>query len=196
MASVYRRIPVSWTTGPGGSGVSIFYCGDTDDLTPGLGAFFNSIRAFCPTAVTFSIPASGDKINDTDGTLAGAWSGGTAATYTGLAASAFAAGTGMYVRWLTGSVVDGHKLQGRTFIVPIVTSSFFTDGELQGGTVSGVQTAATTLAATAKMILWHRPRKAYTSPDGTTHPDRIGTGRLVIAATVPNKVTSLRSRRS
>jgi hypothetical protein len=191
-----RKVPVSWTTGPGGAGVSIFYTGDTDDATVQLAAFFNAVKSFVPTVVTFNIPASGDKIQDEDGKLAGAWSGGTAATIGGLAASSYAAGTGMYVRWLTGAVVDGHKLQGRTFICPIVTSSFFTDGELQGGTVSAVQTAATTLAAASKLIIWHRPRKAYVSPDGTSHPARVGTNRLVIAATVPDKVTSLKSRRT
>jgi hypothetical protein len=186
MALVMRRVPVTWTTGPGGSGLSVFYTGETDDATVELAAFFNAIKSFFPTVVTWNVPASGDKINDTDGSLAGAWSGGTAATIGGLAASSYAAGTGMYVRWLTGAVVAGHKLQGRTFLVPIVTSSYFTDGELQGGTVSGVQTAATTLAAAGKLILWHRP-KTKASADGTN--------RLIIAATVPDKVTSLKSRR-
>jgi hypothetical protein len=193
---VMRRVPVSWTTGPGGSGVSVFYTGDSDDVTVQLGTFFNAIKAQMPTGVTWTIPASGDKLQDEDGELAGAWSGGTQATIVGTSNQPYAAGTGAYIRWLTGAVVDKHKLQGRTFLVPLANTAYWTDGEIVSSSLTILQNAATALAAASKLIVWHRPRKAYTSPDGTSHPERVGTNRLVIAATVPNKVTSLRSRRS
>jgi hypothetical protein len=187
MALVMRRVPVAWTTGVGGTGVSIFYSGDTDDLTTNLATFFNALKGFVPNAVTWQIPAAGDKINDTDGTLAGAWAGGTAATIVGTGGTgSYVAGTGMYVRWLTGAVVGHHKLQGRTFITPLMAAQFDVGG-IADATVTAVQAAATTLAASNKLILWHRP-----SGPGASD----GTNRLVIAAVVPDKVTSLRTRRS
>lgn len=187
MALVMRRVPVAWTTGPGGTGVSVFYTGDTDDITVQLGTFFTALKSLVPSSVTWTIPAAGDKINDTDGTLAGAWTGGTATSITGLGSTQYVAGTGAYIRWLTGTVVAGHKLQGRTFLCPLLTSAYALDGELSSGTTSTIGTAATTLVGSNKLIIWHRP---------TTKAAANGTNRLAIGATVPNKVTSLKSRRS
>jgi hypothetical protein len=167
--------------------VSVFYTGETDDVTIQLATFFNAIKDLFPSSVSWQIPASGDKINDTDGTLAGSWSGGTAASNAGSTASAYVAGTGAYVRWLTGAVVAGHKLQGRTFLCPLITSSYASTGEMTGSTVTTLQNAANTLQASNKLLIWHRP---------TTKAAANGTNRLVNAATVPNQVTSLRTRRT
>jgi len=184
---IMRRVPVAWTTGVGGSGVSIFYTGDTDDITPQLATFFNAVKAFFPNAVTWSIPAAGDKIQDEDGHLAGAWAGGTAATVTGTGGTgSYVAGTGMYIRWLTGAVVGTHKLQGRTFLVPLMAAQFDV-GSIADATVTATQAAATALVGSNKLILWHRP-----SGPGASD----GTNRLVIAAVVPDRVTSLRTRRT
>lgn len=186
VTSTLRRVPVAWTTGVGGAGVSVFYSGDTDDLTSNLGTFFTAIRAFFPNAVTWTIPAAGDKIFDDTGHLAGAWTGGTAATVSANGgALAYVAGTGCSVRWITGAIVGTHKLQGRTFLNPMLTSMFDTSGTMTDANVATIQAAATALVASNKLLVWHRPPKG-----GST-----GTARLVIGATVADKVTSLRSRR-
>lgn len=187
VALTMRKVPVAWTTGIGGTGVSVFYSGETDDLTTNLATFFNAIKSSFPNAVTWTIPAAGDKINDEDGALAGAWVGGTGATITGTGGSgAYVAGTGAYVRWVTGAVVGRRKLQGRTFLCPLMITSFDAFGTINDTEKTAMQNAATTLAATDKLIIWHRP-----SPGGSD-----GTNRLVLAGVVPDKVTSLRSRRT
>jgi hypothetical protein len=187
MALTMRRVPVVWTTGVGGAGVSVFYSGDTDDLTTNLATFFNAVKGFFPSVVTWSIPAAGDKIIDETGHLAGAWAGGTAATIAGTGGvGTYIAGTGAYVRWITGAVVGTHKLQGRTFLAPLISGTFDAAGTLNDANVATMQAAATALAASNKLIIWHRPH-----PGGSD-----GTNRLVIAAVVPDKVTSLRTRRT
>lgn len=187
MTSPLRRVPVAWTTGIGGSGVSVFYSGATDDLTANLGTFFSAIAALFPNAVTWSIPSSGDEINDDTGHLVGAWTGGTAATVNASGGAVnYVAGTGAYVKWVTGAIVGTRKLQGRTFLTPLTTGCFDTNGTLTNANVTTIQNAANTLVATNKLVVWHRPPKG-----GST-----GTARLVIGATVPDKVTSLRTRRT
>jgi hypothetical protein len=91
------------------------------------------------------------------------------------------------VRWLTGAVVGTHKLLGRTYLVPVISGVYDNDGTITSTNLTTVQNAATTLVGSNKLIIWHRP----TSPGGTD-----GTNRLAIGATVPDKVTSLKSRRS
>lgn len=185
--TLMRRVPVAWTTGIGGAGVSVFYTGETDDITAALGVFFGVVKSLMAAPVTWAIPAAGDKIEATDGSLAGAWTGGTSATVTSTGTGAYVAGTGAYVRWITGAVVDRHKVQGRTFLVPMVSAQFDANGTIVDSSVATIQGAANTLVATNKLVIWHRP-KTKTSNDGTN--------RLVIGAVVPDKVTSLRSRRT
>jgi len=182
-----RRVPVDWQTGAGGAGVSVFYTVDPDDVTTNLGTFFNAIKALFPTAVSWAIPASGDTLDVVTGELTGAWSGGTAATVTGTGGGTYAAGTGAYVRWLTGSIRRGRKFQGRTFLCPIIASVYDNDGTLTSGNVTIFQNAANTLVATNKLVIWGRP-----IPFGAGN----GAADQVAAAVVPDKVTSLRTRRS
>ena len=185
--SVIRRVPVTWATGVGGAGVSIFYSNEVDDATAALGAFFNAIKGAFPSAVSWSIPSSGDKLEATTGVLTGTWSGGTAATYSGPAAVAYAAGTGAYVRWLTNTIRDGRKFVGRTFLAPVSTGLYESNGTIETANLATLQTAANTLAASGKIVIWGRP----TAPGAS---DGLFAG--VTSAVVPDKVTSLKSRRS
>jgi len=182
-----RRVPVAWTTGPGGAGLSVFYSASADDATAALGTFFNAIKGLFPGAVTWSIPAAGDKLESSTGALTGTWSGGTAATVTGSGAGNYAAGTDLYVRWLTGGLRNSRKFQGRTFLVPVLTGGYDSSGTIDNSNLSTVQTAVNTLVATGLLILWGRPIAPSTS-NGLINP--------ITAGVVPDKVTSLKSRRS
>jgi hypothetical protein len=167
-------------------GLSVFYCGATDDITTNLATFFNAIKAWFPPAVSWQIPNAGDEINDDTGTLVGSWTGGTAASIVSTGTGAYAAGTGALAQWRTGAIVHGHKLQGRTFLNPFVTSTYDANGQIGSGVLTPLQAACAALAASNKLVLWHRP----TTPGGTD-----GTSRLVISGTASSKVSSLRSRR-
>lgn len=90
------------------------------------------------------------------------------------------------MRWITGAVIGGRKLRGRTFLVPFLADQFDTSGTINNTTVTTHQTAGNVLAATGKLQIWKRP-----SPGGSN-----GTSALVTAAVMPDKVTSLRSRRT
>ena len=182
-----RRVPVAWTTGPGGVGLSVFYTDAADDATAALGTFFNAIKGLFPPAVSWSIPSAGDQIDDATGALTGAWSGGTAASITGAGSGTWAAGTGMYVRWLTGGLRNSRKFQGRTFLCPVASGGYATDGTLDAANQAAVQTAVNTLAGTGLLQLWGRPIAPSTSN---------GVSGQIIAGVVPDKVTSLHSRRS
>jgi len=181
-----RRVPVEWTTGVGGSGVSIFYTLDPADATASLGTFFNAIKDLFPPVVSWSIPASGDTITDTTGRLSGSWSGGTAATITGTNNTLYAGGTGGFIRWYTNTVLDGRKFVGRTYMVPLVTSTYSTNGVINSTALGTLQTAATALVTATAHVIYHRP------PTGTFSG---GFFAEATSAVVPNKVTSLKTRR-
>jgi hypothetical protein len=182
-----RKYPVQWQTGAGGTGLSVFYTAFGVDVTTELGTWFNALRFFHPTAVSWSIPGSGDIIDETTGEITGAWTGGTAASITATGAAAYAAGTGAFVRWGTAGIVAGRRVKGRTFLCPAINSSYESDGTILNSSVTTINTATTTLVGAGKLMIWHRP----TGPGASD-----GSGHLVVSGQVADKVTSLRTRRS
>ena len=181
-----RRVIVNWQTGAGGPGVSVFYSPFGTDSTVALAAFFNGMKSSFPPVVTWNIPAAGDVLTVENGAVTGAWIGGTAATITGTGSAQYFAGTGAYVRWITGAVHNRRKVYGRTFLCPVINAGADSDGTIGSGTLAAIQSAATTLAATSGLMIWSRPTST-TANDGAAFP--------VVGAVAPDKTTSLKSRR-
>lgn len=182
-----RKVPVAWQTGAGGTGVSIFFTPFGTDATTEIGAFFNAIKAFFPTAVSWNVPSSGDVVDEVSGLITGAWTGGAAASLVGTGSGAYAAGTGVYARWQTNGIVNGRRVKGRTFLCPLITGCYQSDGTITDANLATMNTAVSLLAASGKMNIWHRP-KTRTSNDGSAH--------LIVSGAGPDHVTSLRSRRN
>jgi hypothetical protein len=182
-----RKVPVSWQTGVGGSGVSVFYTPFGTDATTDLFTFWNALRVYFPTAVTWSIPSSGDVVDETTGFITGAWTGGTAASVIGTVAGNYVGGTGAFVRWQTAGIVAGRRVKGRTFLCPLSTGQFDGNGTILDAAVTAMNTNVATLAGTGKLVIWHRP---------TVHGDGTGSQHAVVSGQVADKVTSLRTRRS
>jgi hypothetical protein len=182
-----RKVPVSWTTGVGGSGVSVFYTLESTDVTVELATFFNAIKALFPTQVSWQIPSTGDTVDIPTGKIVSGWSGGTAATVVGSTAGAYVGGTGAMVRWNTSGIVDGRHVKGRTFLAPLITTAFDSQGTIGDAQVTTMQNAAVILAGSGKLIIFSRPTKEEPTS---------GASSLVTGATVPDRVTSLRTRRS
>jgi hypothetical protein len=181
-----RKVPISWQTGVGGSGVSVFYSEFGSDPTVALALFINTIRIYFPPVVTWTIPSSGDVVDVTTGQITGAWTGGTAASNTGTGAAPYVAGTGAFVRWATGSIVNGRRVKGRTFLCPLITTAFDAAGTLADTTVTAMNAAVATLVSTSDLVIWHRP---------STIPGTDGAECPVLSGQVGDVVTSLRSRR-
>jgi hypothetical protein len=182
-----RKYVCTWQTGvQGGAGMSVFYSAFGTDMTPALNTFWGAIKATFSDEVSVTVPTNGDVIDESTGLLTGAWTGGTGSVNSGSAHSAYAAGTGAFIKWNTATVIAGHRVKGRTFIAPILVNGYDTNGTIIGSYLTIIQNAATTLAATGQPVIWHRP-PVIGSPGGAV--------AAVVSATVPDKTTSLASRR-
>jgi len=177
---------VSWGGATGLPGVSVFYAPFGADAGADLMTFFNAIKAFFPSGLTWQIPTSGDVITDGNGELTGAWTAGTGGTVVGTGAGSYAAGVGAYVNWQTGTIVDQRRLKGRTFLAPLIVGAYDSTGTIVNASLTTMQTAASVLAASTHLTVWHRPETS-TSNDGSSG--------LVTAGLIPDQVTSLRTRR-
>jgi hypothetical protein len=185
MATI-RRCEVLWTGLVGLPGVSVFYAPAGTDPSGDLVTFFNAIKAQFPTGLSWGVPGRGDELNDATGALTGGWTGAGGATVLATGDSHFAAGCGAYVNWPTGTIVSGRRLRGRTFLAPIKSQAYETNGTIDNAVVTALLTAAQALAATNHITIWHRP-------DPVSHTG--GSSALANDAAIPDQVTSLRTRR-
>lgn len=186
MANI-RRIEVVWSGLTGLPGVSIFHAGDTAaGMTALLRTYFNSIADQFPIGLSLSFPSQGELINDANGEVVGTWTDVPVTSVTGTGGLNYAAGVGTYTRWLTAGVVEGRRVQGRTFLCPLASTAYDSSGTLTTATVTDLQTAAQVLTdATPDLLIWSRGSE--TDPTGTSFQ--------VVATAQPDKVSWLRSRR-
>lgn len=185
-----NRVRCVWSNWPGAPGYSNFYVGTTiTDHTP-IRTFWNSVSSYLPLGVTITIPTSGDQVSEATGLITGAYS----ATVTGGVVTGSAGNSGAYpgmagaqIQWQTSAIIAGRRPLGKTFIVPLIGTSFDTNGSLASGTVTGLQAAATALIAalSGELKVWSRPR-----------PSIAGANVTVTSSRVPDLAVALRSRRT
>jgi len=185
-----HRLVCTWQGGGvQGNAVTVLHFDGTEVGAPPVAAVksaFDNFKGALPLGVTVTIPSTGDSIDDATGTLEGVWSGSGGGAITGTGTAVSAAGVGACITWLTGGIVNGRKLRGRTFLVPLHNSTYDSDGTLAAGTVTAVNAFAAALLASGGFGIWHRP---------TTVGGSDGTSSSVLAYRVRDKVAYLSSRR-
>ena len=187
------RVRVSWTGFLGGPGVSTFYTIDAESFLAPLHDWLSSMANNIPTDVTLQIEPTGDVIDPADGHLVDSWTTDVSTAITGAGAGKYAAPVGLCVNWLTGEVADGHRVRGKTFMVPCNEDTFDAAGQVDGSVHGSLQTICDTLVSVAspEFVVWHRPRAA-----SVKHPvATAGSEWPVTNAVLSTKAAILTSRR-
>lgn len=187
MASILR-VPVVWNGLSGLPGVTVlFWDGGVSSVVTDITDFFDDISDYFPSALSWTIPSSGDSLSDSTGAIDGFWSttGGGTVNGTGGGGAAFPNGVGVRVRWRTGGLRNGRRVVGSTFLTSMLGSAFDTNGTIGSAALGAVQASADLLVASGALLVWSRP-----TPGGSD-----GFSSAVTSAEVPDRVTSLRSRR-
>ena len=183
-----KRAEIQWTGSPvvGLSMSVLYFDDDKTDIRATLLSFITELGPILPDTVTLTHEPSGDVINPATGVLESVWSeAGGNAVVTGSGGNLAAAGVGGCITWLTAGIENGHRVRGRTFIVPLATGAYDANGTLAPTAHGRLQSAALILV-TAGLVIWHRP----TTPgglDGSEHP--------VVNSSVRDRVAYLSSRR-
>lgn len=181
---------MTWSGSPVvGPGLTTFFTSNTG--TAGFPAdvktLITSWAGNVPTGVTWTVPISGDLIDDGTGGLSGTWSvasgGGTVVSS---AAGSFASGVGCRIRWGTDGVVGGRRVVGSTFVVPLAVGAYQSDGTILDSVVTALSAAAVTFRSRSGGV------KIFSRPI----VGRLGSNSNVIDSSVPDKVSWLRSRRT
>lgn len=190
MATLHRVV-ISWQGAQikGNAVTVLHFDGSVNPAPPSAGAIggvFGPFMGQFPTGVTVTFPGSGDSIEDTTGELIGTWSSGANVQTTGGGVATAPAGVGACVTWKTGGIIDGRRLRGRTFLVPLCTGAYQSDGTLSDTTYAALNTFAAAMMAVGPLAVWHRP----STPGGSD-----GNSYGVTSYIAKDKVAYLSSRR-
>lgn len=191
------RVEVLWNLGVGGTGLTVMYGQDGHLLAGDLHTFFEAIKTRIPAGVVLSCSDTGDVIDEATGELQGPWGSGGAWTVTGTGSGTWAAGVGASIDWRTSGIHGGRRVRGRTYLVPLNGFCYSSNGTLDTPALTDLQTATTALVAahTGNLVIWSRPRKA--DPTKTPPVTALAGGfSPVIVGTVPDTISTLRSRRT
>lgn len=177
---------------PGLPGVSTFYGNDASGLGVTIREFYAALASKFPINLTIQVENTGDQIESTTGQLIGTWVGTPKGVVNGSGTGAYAAPTGAAVTWNTGTVLDGSRVRGRTFLVPLTAACYDLTGNIDEVTLALLRTEASNVTTfeLANFLIWHRPRVAT-----PTLPARPGSVAFVSSAVVRDSAAVLRSRR-
>jgi len=183
---------------PGGPGVSTMYFLDTTTAVASLETFWTALAPFLPGDIDILIEPGGDQISDVNGELTGAWTADPVAEITATGSSTYAAAGGALINWNTATILDGHRVRGRTFVVPICSNLYTDQGQLTTALQSDFQGYANEFVTeqATSFVVWHRPfagREATTKLKAKAAHD--GGHALVTGSSVSTKMAVLRSRR-
>ena len=195
MVGPLSRVNVEWSGIAGMPGLSTFYFSETTVSYPLFVNLWSVIKGYFPTGITWTIPTGGDKIDTLTGELVGSWGTAGANVIACTGTGNFSAPTGILVKWDTGTISDGHRTKGKTFLVPVLASKF-TSGIVDPAFLTTINTQLTnylTSQAGAQQV-WHRPKfeRVGTGPRTMV---RDGGQSTVNSVSVSPKAVVLRSRR-
>lgn len=183
------RVRTVWTGTPlVGPTVSTFYF---DEIHVGfvadLHTFWAAVGNRFPPGITWTTDNVGDLIDVATGELSGTWTDGVPSIISSSGAGSFAQGVGARATWLTSGIRNGRRVKGSTFLVPLTTACYQSDGTIDGAVLGSLSTAAGALVtnSTGEMRIYSRPTD--------TEP---GQDNVVVGGVCPDKVSWLRSRRT
>jgi len=200
---VLQRYRVAWSNWPGTPGVSTHYLSSSVNDYTAIRTFYQAIKDYMPNGLTFTFPSLVDYINEVDGKLVSSTAVTPGAPVTSVAAlGSYSGVSGMLIRWNTSAVVNGNKVIGRTYLVPMAQTKYQNDGTPDDTQRTIATTAANALiAAYADGIkVWSRPfaGRAATAgpPPKPAIAARAGAFFTALSASIPDVAVVLRSRRT
>ena len=164
---------------------------------------FTARHANFPVAWTWATQPQVDVLDDATGEVINSYTptasnGAGTSSVSGYAPIA----SGVLVRWLTGAFVGGHRVVGKTYLVPTGNNTMEANGTLSSGALTEYNAWGAAMlnagASDCLLHIWSRPRKARAAGPGnkpTAQTARTGSSYPVTAAITNDKMCVLTSRR-
>jgi len=191
------RMKMTWTGFVGSPGYTNLYFLNPEeptlairDTTAGrVRTFFQGLTSYLSNQVNIAYPSEMEHVDTATGDLLDIQPLTGQANTVGTQTAGFSAAVGACVTWNTEQIVNGRRLRGRTFLVPLASAAYQTDGTLIDTTRTSINTAASALCNyndNLVLSIWHRP-----STGGSD-----GVAAEASSASVRDRTAVLRSRRN
>jgi len=184
---------LNWFGGSGLPGFSNFYFNlsasqvNADSAVQATSNFADAIHFHLPAGVSTQASLTAEDIDPATGALLASYTAViTAPIWAGSMTGPYSAAAGAVINWKTGGIHNGHRVRGRTFIVPAGDTAFTSGGVVAAATQAALTTAGQAMV-TAGLGVWARPK--------TTPSVSAGAVFSATAVSVPSKGAILRSRR-
>jgi len=161
---------------------------DALDVVARVRAFWNTIKNNMAAGTTIAINQNVDVLDQVTGTLTGQLAPGTVTSVVGSGTSSLPSATMMLLKYQTSTIVNGRRLQGRSFIGPLSTLCN-TAGDVTPANNALLLTGSndlTTGPTASSLVVWHRPTDLLPA-GGSTAP--------VVSFATNTEFSVLRSRR-
>jgi hypothetical protein len=194
-AMAVYRVKIRWAGFSGAPGyTNLHFDAPTEPTTAGAQAVYDAAHTFAegitsaiPNVVSLTVESGVEIVDQDTNQLITILSATPKPNLTGLQTTGFSSATGACITWETGEVKNGRRVRGRTFIVPISSTYYQTDGTLASTVITDLVNAATALAGGGFSFgILSRP-SVEGAADGSFHT--VSSGR------VADKTAILRSRR-
>lgn len=121
-------------------------------------SFFSAIVGAIPGEVTVTVDPVYQTLDDATGEIQSEATVGTPSqVVVGANGGGFSSQVGVLMEWLTGTYIDGRRLRGRTYLVPIA-GQFDLDGTITDGGMAIFQAAWPWITEDQEDFrVWHRP---------------------------------------
>lgn len=188
MVQQVRTVWSGFTGAPGYTNLFFADASVVDDILDAVTDFWTALAPVFTTQTSLAIDNFVQNVNTSTGEVVGGQNGTTFhPPVTGTGGGDQGPGpVGACIGWETAQFVDGHRLRGRTFLVPLQYGAFEGNGTLLGTHYATINTAAAALVTNsdAELVVWHRPTFGAGGIAGT-----------VTATATRDKAAVLRSRR-
>jgi hypothetical protein len=161
------RVRTKWTGTPSPNSLSTHYFGPDVSVTTlaDIQACVDRVRDMWVAMVgniqigfTWTTEAAVDVINITDGALTGSFNTATRTGQGTQAGDGLPAQNQGLLRWNTGTIADGHRLRGHTYIpAPMEGSNTLGAPDALYVTRGNAGATAVLAAGTHQLMVWHRP---------------------------------------
>jgi hypothetical protein len=209
MTNIYVA-KVDWTGTYGHTGISRFAFeradhadvtrADVDSITTALDDLYAPVMGWFPLDVSYTVDSIVEYYDGLTGSLLGEVAATSAhVSHAGGADGAYGNGIGALLKWNTGGLFGGHRIRGRTFMVPLDQVAFDTSGTLKGDCIDSFLTgAAAYLAAMAtaglSALVWGHPRDVPATARTPAH-HAAGHWASILTAAMDGKPAILGRRR-
>lgn len=160
-------VRTTWSGGTGGEGLTQFALdgalAGSDAAMAAVRAFWDSVKAAIPSDISLQVEPTVENYDASTGTLIGEYTTSTVpAVVVGTNTFNYASPLGVRLDWLTGTIRNGRRVRGRTYLVPVGAGNFGDDGQVMDSTVTFMQDAGVGLMndldlAGTPLQVWSRP---------------------------------------